>query len=107
MPELVVEVHIPLTPGEGIRKDEYPFPYLETIESFLFGLDEAEGGGEMFDDGEELDGEYLYFVWQAPESELIALARRIAALPGVPEGVYAVITDSESEEMGKGTKVNL
>lgn len=107
MAELVVEVHVPLTPTKGLGEGDYPFPFLETIEEFLFGLDDVEGGGEIYDDGEELDGEYLYFVWQASESELIELARRIADLPGVPAGVYAVVTDSESQEMGTGEKVTL
>lgn len=107
MAEPVVEVHIPLTPVKDVGEGEYPFPFLETIEEFLFGLDEVEGGGEVYDDGEELDGEYLYFVWQAPEAELLESARRIADLPGVPAGVYAVVTDTASEEMGTGRKVTL
>ncbi|MGA7147526.1 MAG: hypothetical protein WBX17_03430 [Microbacterium sp.] len=107
MAELVVEIHVPLTPMKGLGEGEYPLPFLETIENFLFGLDEVDGGGEMYDDGEQLDAEYLYFVWQASENELIDLARRIADLPGVPAGVYAVVTDSESEEMGVGERVTL
>ncbi|KHK98446.1 hypothetical protein LK09_05470 [Microbacterium mangrovi] len=106
MTELVVEVHVPLVPQPGVSADEYPFPWIETVEEFLQGLEDS-GRGETFDDGEELDDEYLFFVWQAPESELIALARRIADLPGVPEGVYAVVTDTESEQMGVGRRVEL
>ena len=106
MSDLVVEVHVPLTPVEGLGEGEYPFPFLETIENFLFELD-GSGRGEMWDDGEQLDDEYLFFVWQASEPELLALTRRIADLPGVPSGVYAVVTDSESTEMGAGRRVDI
>ncbi len=106
MSELVVEVHVPLVPQPGLSADEYQFPWIETVEEFLSGLEDA-GRAELFDDGEEWGDEYLFFVWQAPEPELIALARRIADLPGVPEGVYAVVTDDDSEEMGAGRRVEL
>jgi hypothetical protein len=61
----------------------------------------------VFDDAQELGDEYLFFVWRASEPELIALARRIADLSGVPEGVYAVVTDDDLEELGAGRRVEL
>lgn len=106
MSELVVEVHVPLVPQPGLSADEYQFPWIDTVEQFLAELEDS-GRGEMFDDGEELADEYVFFVWQAAERELVALARRIADLPGVPEGVYAVVTDDDSEQTGTGRRVEL
>ena len=108
MSDLVVEIHVPLTPAVGLAEGEYPFPWIETIEEgFLFQLEEGSGSGEVYDDGEQLGDEYLFFVWNAPEDALIELARRVAQLPGVPEGVYAIVTDTDSEEMGTGRRVDL
>lgn len=108
MSDLVVEIHVPLTPVEGLAEGDYPFPWIETIEEgFLFQLEEGSGAGEVFDDGEELGDEYLFFVWNGPEDALIELARQVANLPGVPQGVYAVVTSSDAEEMGKGRRVEL
>ncbi|WP_288872830.1 hypothetical protein [uncultured Microbacterium sp.] len=69
MSDLVVEIHVPLTPAEGLAEGDYPFPWIETIEEgFLFQLEEGSGSGEVFDDGEELGDEYLFFVWNAPRT---------------------------------------
>lgn len=102
--ELIVEVHVPLEKSPGIADDEYDFPYLETIEEYLFALDGEHG--EMYDDGESFGNEYLYFVSGASEAELLGLARQIASLPGVPTGIYATVTDSDAD-MGEGRVVEL
>ncbi|MGM1018658.1 MAG: hypothetical protein ACQEW8_14080 [Actinomycetota bacterium] len=102
--ELIVEVHVPLEKSPGLAEDEYDYPYLETIEEYLFALDGEHG--EMYDDGEQLGDEYLYFVSGASEAELIGLARQIASLPGVPTGIYATVTDSDAD-MGEGRVVDL
>jgi hypothetical protein len=108
MSDIVVEIHVPLVAAEGLGPDDYPFPWIEAIEEgFLFRLEEGAGAGEVYDDGEELDGEYLFFVWNAPEDALIDLASQVAHLPGVPDGVYAVVTTTVSEEMGAGRRVDL
>ena len=62
--------------------------------------------GEMYDDGEEFGDEYLFFVAGAPESDLLGLAREVAALPVVPAGAYATVTDTEAD-MGSGRHVDL
>lgn len=103
MAELLVEIHVPLTPS-GVSEGEYPFPWIDSVMEFLFELDGSKG--EMFDDGEEFGDEYLFFVHGAPETDLIALAREVAALPGVPSGVYATVTDTDAD-MGGGTRVDL
>lgn len=103
MADLLVEIHVPLTPTE-VPDGEYPFPWIDTVTEFLFELDGSKG--EMYDDGEELDDEYLFFVHGAPEADLITLAREVANLPGVPSGVYATVTDTEAD-MGGGTRIEL
>ncbi|GAA1468149.1 hypothetical protein [Microbacterium thalassium] len=105
MADLLVEIHVPLIPAEGVGEDDYPFPWIETIETFLFDLEDGDRG-EMYDDGEELGGEYLFFVWGAPEDVLIDVARDIANLRGVPEGTYARVSDTGAD-MGEGRRVAL
>jgi hypothetical protein len=102
--EIVVEIHVPLvespkTPGG------YPFPWIDDVMDFLAELDGSRG--EMYDDGEELGDEYLFFIAGAAEADLIDLAREIAHLPGVPDGGYAVVTTSDAEEMGVGRVTEL
>lgn len=106
MSELVVEIHVPLVASAGVEEGEYAFPWIDAIEAYLFEL-EGDERGEMFDDGEEWGEEYLFFVWQGTEQSLLGLARAIANLPGVPGGVYAVVTDTNSTEMGSGRRVDL
>ncbi|MFD8719030.1 hypothetical protein ACFV2H_13695 [Streptomyces sp. NPDC059629] len=39
--------------------------------------------------------------------ELLAVASRVATLPGVPTGAVAVVSDEEAEEFGLGRWVSL
>lgn len=103
MAELLVEIHVPVSPID-VPEGKEPFAWIDTVMDFLFELDGS--GGEMYDDGEELGDEYLFFVHAAPEADLIALAREVANLPGVPSGVYATVTDTEAD-MGGGRRVDL
>lgn len=105
MSDLLVEIHVPLVPTADVKADDYQFPWIETIEEFLFGLEGGERG-EMYDDSEELGEEYLFFVWGATESDLLDIAREITRLPGVPAGAYAHITDTDAD-MGEGQRVDL
>jgi hypothetical protein len=104
MADLIVEIHIPLTPASDLREGDYPFPWIEDVEEFLSSLDGSDG--EEYDSGEELGDEYLFFLSGAPEQQLVAVARRVAALPRVPAGVYATVNDSEGD-MGEGRRVRL
>ncbi|MEW2121851.1 hypothetical protein AB0945_43435 [Streptomyces sp. NPDC005474] len=56
---------------------------------------------------EEYEGAYVFFVTGAPEAARLAVASRVAALPGVPGGVFAVVTDEGAEEFGVGRRVEL
>ncbi|MDX6241430.1 MAG: hypothetical protein QOG10_6254 [Kribbellaceae bacterium] len=41
------------------------------------------------------------------EETLLAVAAHVAALPGIPRGVFAIVTDDEAEEMGVGRRMPL
>lgn len=61
----------------------------------------------MQDEGEEHDGEYLFFLADASEEALLELAREVRALPCVPPETYAVVSTTEAEEWGIGRRVDL
>jgi hypothetical protein len=106
VPQLVVEIHIPLTPDITVAEDDYPFPWIEVVEDLLAEMEEA-GDLEVFDDGEEIDGKYVFFITGRPEQQLLLSASRIATTDGVPEKSYAVVTTDDSEEIGRGRRVDL
>ncbi|WP_237407909.1 hypothetical protein [Streptomyces sp. M2CJ-2] len=103
---MVVEIHVPLLPTPNLPEGAYPFPWIEEIEDFLSDLEE-QGDVEVFDDGEEHEGAYVFFVTGAGEEELLAVASHVATLPGVPAGTFAVVSDDEPEEFGLGRHVVL
>lgn len=102
--ELIVEIHVPLTATPGLGKDEYQYPWIDDVEDYLVQLPTSDG--EMFDDGESLGEEYLFFLAYAPESQLIEVAKEVAKLPRVPAGVYVVLSDTD-KAMGEGRRVEL
>lgn len=104
MAELVVEIHVPLTPTADAGDDDYPFPWIDYVDEFLASLAGREG--EQYDDGEEVGEEYVFFVSGAAELQLLALAQQVASLPGVPPGTYAVVTDT-SGLLSEGRRVDL
>jgi len=103
--DLVVEIHVPLLPAPNTAEGEYQYPWIDTVMEYLLDLDGERG--EMYDDGEEDGDEYLFFVSGAPEDDLLALAREVAALHDVPAGVYAMVTDTDAAEFGTGRRVDL
>jgi hypothetical protein len=40
-PQLVVELHVPLTPTPGLGEDEYQFPWIDQIMDEVLALDDA------------------------------------------------------------------
>jgi hypothetical protein len=117
MAQLIVEIHILLVstglpPGTtwprstDIVPDDYPYPWIGEIEAYL-GEREEDGHFEVYDDGEELGDEYLYFITGASEETLLTVASDVAALPGIPQGVFVIVTDDEAEEMGVGRRMPL
>ena len=106
MPTLVVEVHVPLTPDRTVGEGENPFPWIEDLQEFTEGIEES---GEAFvvEEGDEFDGSYVIVLTGAEEPQLLGLANRVASLPGIPTGVFAMLTDDEAEELGQGTRVDI
>lgn len=104
MADLIVEIHIPLTPAPGSKAGDQRFGWVDDVEEFLAGLDGT--AGEEYDSGEELGDEYLFFLGGASEAQLVAVARRVAKLPRVPPGVYVTVNDSDGD-MGEGHRVPL
>ncbi|MFI2351753.1 hypothetical protein ACH492_33050 [Streptomyces sp. NPDC019443] len=106
VPTMVVEIHVPLSPSQNVPDGAYPYPWIEEVEDFLADL-EDQGDVEVFDDGEEDADAYIFFVTGAGEEDLLAVASRVATLPGVPAGTFAVISDDDAEEFGLGRRVTL
>lgn len=104
--ETVVEIHVPLVSPANLPDGAYPFPWIRVVDDFLAGLDER-GEIEVFDEGEEFGRAYAFFITGAKLDGLLAVAARVAALPGIPRGAFAVVTDDEAEEMGRGRRVKL
>ncbi len=104
--QLIVEIHVPLTPVLNVPAGEDPFPWIDDVMDAIL-RDEADGELEMYDDGEEWNDSFVFSIAGASESELLAAARKIAELPTVPFGVYAVVTDSDAEEFGVGTRIDI
>jgi hypothetical protein len=103
---VVVEIHVPLTPIIGLPEGEDPFPWIDEVMEFITELDER-GEVALYDDGGEFDDVYVFLINAASEDRLLAAAARIADLPGVPAGVFAMVTDDDAEEFGQGRRVDL
>jgi hypothetical protein len=106
MPDLVVEIHVPLTPAPGLTEGEYRYPWIMEIEDRIADLSLETDGAEGYDDGEEQGVHYLFFLTGDRKAAVLAAAKKIATGPGVPAGAYIVVNDSEGD-MGDGERVNL
>ncbi|KAB2594375.1 hypothetical protein [Streptomyces arboris] len=106
MAATIVEIHIPMPPTPDLPDGSSPYPWIDRVEDFLVDL-EDEGGMEVHDEGEEGEDAYVFFVTGAADEELLAVASRVATLPGVPAGAFAVVSDDEAEEFGRGRRVAL
>ncbi|GGU15156.1 hypothetical protein [Streptomyces lateritius] len=100
---IVVEIHVPLEEAPGAPEGSYPLQWIDQIEEFFAEQDAA----EVYDDGEEYDGAYVFFIAGATEEVLLAVASGTAGLPGIPSGVFAIVTNDEAEEIGFGRRVEL
>lgn len=108
MAQLIVEIHLPLV-DTGVRSPDNPdfaYGWIFEVEEYLVTHEDG-GGFEVYDDGEELGDEYLFFLTGADERTLVSVARDVARLPGVPKGAYAIVTDDEAGEMGVGRRAPL
>lgn len=103
---MVVEIHVPLLPTPDLPDGAYPFPWIDEVEDFLSKL-EDQGDVEVFDEGEQDGDVYVFFITGAGQGDLLAVASRVALLPGVPAGTLAVVSTDEAEEFGLGPRVAL
>ncbi|EPR76864.1 aspartyl/glutamyl-tRNA amidotransferase subunit B [Leifsonia rubra CMS 76R] len=103
---LVVEVHVPLTADTDVVEGESRFPWIETLVEFTAELDEI---GEIFvvEEGDIFNDSYVIVITGADEATLTGVANRVANLPGIPTGVFAVVTDSDADELGQGTVIDI
>ena len=106
MSQLVVEIHVPLTPSPDVAEGEYPFPWIDDVEEHLATLEE-QGRLEVVDEGEEVDDAYVFFVAGASQDQLLEVASRVADRDGVPAAAYAVLSTAETDEIGVGERVDL
>jgi hypothetical protein len=102
----IVEIHVPLTPVPEAPAGEYPYPWIEEVDDFL-AEQEDHGDTHIYDDGEEYEDYYVFSVTGGTEDEMLRLAGRVAALPGVPDGVVVFVAEDDSETFGGGRRVQL
>ena len=71
--ELVVEIHVPLTPDTNAAEGETRFPWIETLVEFTTELDE---GGEIFvvEEGDVFNDAYVIVITGADEATLTGIA---------------------------------
>jgi len=103
MAQTVVEIHVPLRATPGLPEHSYQYPWIDDVEEHLAEQDDV----EVFDDGEEVDDVYIFFITGGSESALLDAASRLATLERVPAGAFAVVTDEDAEEFGQGRRVTL
>lgn len=103
---LVVEIHVPLTPDRNAGEGENPFPWIEDVSELVSEIEES-GDAFVVEEGDEFEGSYVVVITGADESTLLNIANRVANLPGVPTGVFAMVTDDEAEELGQGRREDI
>ncbi|MFF3934484.1 hypothetical protein [Streptomyces hirsutus] len=101
--DIVVEIHVPLRKAAGTPEGADPFPWIDQVEDFLAEQEAA----EVYDDAEEYEEAYVFSIAGAAEEVLLAVASGTAGLPGIPSGVFAMVTNDEAEEIGLGRRVEL
>jgi hypothetical protein len=101
--DIVVEIHVPLEETPGLAPGSYRYPWIDDIEEFLAVQEDV----DLFDDGEEVDDFYVFFLTDAAEDVLLAVASKVAMLPRVPVGAFAMVTNSDAREFGLGRRVEL
>lgn len=103
---LVVEIHVPLTPDLNAPEGENPFPWIDDVSQLIAEIEES-GDAFVVEEGDEFDGAYVVVITGGDESALLTIANRVANLPGVPTGVFAMVTDDEADELGQGRRVDI
>ena len=106
--QLVVEIHLPTRGDGGVLPGErgYAFAWIDEVEEFLED-ESSDGSFEIYDVGEDFVETYVFFISGASEELLLSVAARVASLPGIPSGAFAVVTDDQAEEFGAGRRIPL
>ena len=107
MPTLIVEIHVPLIAAPDVPDGEYEYPWLLDVDEYVMELDASADGAECYDDSEDYDGAYVYFITGPSEERLLTVASTIATRKGVPGGAFAMVTDDEAESFGMGRRIEL
>jgi hypothetical protein len=104
--DLVVEIHVPLTRTRDIPDDEDPYPWIDDVMVYLEDAEDR-GDARIIDEGEEFGDAFVFSVADGTEPQLLAIAAGVAALPGIPTGVFAIVTDDLADAFGAGRRVEL
>lgn len=105
MPDVLVEIHVPLIATPGLPDTEYQFPWIEEIEGRLADMSD-DGTFEVPDDGEEFGNAYVFFITGGDETRLLQVAQTIVSAGDVPASAFALVTDPDTGEMGVGRRVD-
>jgi hypothetical protein len=106
MKKLVIEIHFPLTPTPGLPEDEYPYPWIAELDDRVAVLTLKADGAEEYDDGEELDGHYAFFLTGEDKAAVLSAAKKMATGPDLPAGAFIIVNNSEGN-LGEGERVEL
>ncbi|GAA1496239.1 hypothetical protein [Paeniglutamicibacter kerguelensis] len=115
--DLICEVHFPLVISEDVVSGDLNerFPWVEVGEEWIEDLEDLDPPGVAEWDtsdawssvpGGETD-EYVYYLTGDTSEEMLAAARTLASLEGMPAGAYAILGVSDPLELGEGQKVQL
>jgi len=102
-----LEIRVPLHAPDQLEGPD-DLAWIEVIEEHLATLT---GPVEVIDDGEEWsteagEAEYLVFIGNASEAELVRVAQDVSRLAEVPSGTYATINTPDGE-MGTGRRIEI
>ena len=103
---LVIEIHVPLTPDRNATEGENPFPWIDDVSALVAEIEES-GDAFVVEEGDEFEGSYVIVITGGDESSLLNVASRVASLPGVPTGVFAMVTDDDADELGQGRREDI
>ena len=106
MPELVIELHVPLEPDKEVAEGEYAFPWIDDLQEAIDELEDT-SDVESYDDGEEFGDHYVFFLTGPDEASVLSSAGALATRSGVPAGAFAMVTDSDAAEFGLGRRVDI
>lgn len=94
-----LEVHVPL----GTTSDT---DWIDQVQDYISEQSEHRPL-DLFDDGEEYDDFYVFFIEGDSRQTLVEVAEEVARLSFVPSGAYAVYKASNSRDLAAGERIAL